>query len=133
MSHSSLDAIVIGAGHNGLVCAAYLARAGKRVLVLEADQVVGGSITTAETVAEAPGFRMRRRRDRRHHDPCWALGRRRARPPAPQAALRHNQDYLPTDARGAKGSVRGGASASGRSEGRRRKEVGWLGRMVQLA
>ena len=37
------DVIVVGAGHNGLTCAAYLARAGKRVLVLEARERVGGA------------------------------------------------------------------------------------------
>ena len=37
------DAIVVGAGHNGLVCSALLAKAGKRVLVLEANQQVGGA------------------------------------------------------------------------------------------
>ncbi len=42
------DAIVIGAGHNGLVCAALLAQAGKSVLVLEAEQQVGGAATTRE-------------------------------------------------------------------------------------
>jgi phytoene dehydrogenase-like protein len=39
------DVIVVGAGHNGLTCAAYLARAGKRVLVLEARERVGGACT----------------------------------------------------------------------------------------
>ncbi len=38
-----LEAIVIGAGHNGLVCANYLARAGLKVPVIEARHVVGGA------------------------------------------------------------------------------------------
>src|SRR5215470_18012336 len=42
------DVIVVGAGHNGLTCAAYLARAGKRVLVLEARERVGGACTLDE-------------------------------------------------------------------------------------
>jgi phytoene dehydrogenase-like protein len=50
----SYDAIIIGAGHNGLVCANYLARAGQTVLVLERRDVVGGAAVTEEI---APGFR----------------------------------------------------------------------------
>jgi len=49
------DAIVIGGGHNGLVSAAYLARAGKKVLVLERRHVLGGAAVTEEVF---PGFRF---------------------------------------------------------------------------
>jgi phytoene dehydrogenase-like protein len=45
---SRYDAIVIGGGHNGLTCAAYLARAGKKVLVCEKRHVVGGAAVTEE-------------------------------------------------------------------------------------
>ncbi len=51
---SDLDAIVIGAGHNGLTCAAYLGMAGLRVRVLERRGIVGGASVTEEFF---PGFR----------------------------------------------------------------------------
>ena len=49
------DVIVVGAGHNGLACATYLARAGQRVLVLESRERVGGACTVEEPF---PNVRM---------------------------------------------------------------------------
>ena len=49
------DAIVIGGGHNGLTSAAYLSRAGKKVLVLERRHVLGGAAVTEEIF---PGFKF---------------------------------------------------------------------------
>src|SRR5690606_41907147 len=49
------DIVVIGSGHNGLVAAAYLAAAGKRVLVLERNAWFGGGVVTRELTE--PGFR----------------------------------------------------------------------------
>jgi len=54
MAEPRYDAILIGAGHNGLVCATYLAKAGLKVLVLERRGVVGGAAVTEEF---HPGFR----------------------------------------------------------------------------
>jgi phytoene dehydrogenase-like protein len=51
MTKNSYDYIIIGAGHNGLVAAAYLAKQGKKVLVLERRSIVGGSVVT-ETFSE---------------------------------------------------------------------------------
>src|SRR4051812_18974239 len=52
MSH--YDVIVIGGGHNGLINAAYLAKAGRKVLVLERRHLVGGAAVPEET---SPGFK----------------------------------------------------------------------------
>ena len=51
----SWDALIIGAGHNGLTCAAYLALAGKKVLILERRTQIGGACTLEETW---PGYRI---------------------------------------------------------------------------
>ena len=55
MDPAVFDCIIIGAGHNGLTAAAYLARAGRKVLVLERRDVVGGAAVTGEL---APGYRV---------------------------------------------------------------------------
>ncbi len=55
----SYDVVIIGAGHNGLVCAAYLLKAGYSVLLLEKRSVPGGAATTEESLPqEAPGFKF---------------------------------------------------------------------------
>ena len=55
MASKKYDVIVIGGGHNGLTNAAYLARAGKKVLVLERRHVLGGAAVTEEVF---PGFKF---------------------------------------------------------------------------
>ena len=59
------DAIVVGAGHNGLTCACYLAKAGLKVLVLERYRDVGGMTLTEElTLPGSPGAGVREARPR---------------------------------------------------------------------
>ena len=53
-SQNSIDAIIIGGGHNGLVCAYYLAKKGLKVHVYEKRSIVGGAAVTEEF---HPGFR----------------------------------------------------------------------------
>jgi phytoene dehydrogenase-like protein len=55
LAQQAWDIIIVGAGHNGLACAAYLARAGKKVLVLESRERIGGACTIEEPF---PGVRM---------------------------------------------------------------------------
>jgi phytoene dehydrogenase-like protein len=55
MPNKKYDAVVIGGGHNGLVCAAYLARGGKKVCVLERRHVLGGCATTEHLW---PGYKV---------------------------------------------------------------------------
>ncbi|MEX0594382.1 MAG: NAD(P)/FAD-dependent oxidoreductase [Balneolaceae bacterium] len=61
MNNSPVDTLVIGSGHNGLITACYLAKAGEKVLVLERREDVGGAVAT-ETMFASPthpgGFRM---------------------------------------------------------------------------
>ena len=51
------DVVIIGGGHNGLVCSAYLAMAGLKVLVLDQRPVAGGAAVTGREFS--PGFRKR--------------------------------------------------------------------------
>ncbi|NJN18403.1 MAG: NAD(P)/FAD-dependent oxidoreductase, partial [Oscillochloris sp.] len=55
LAAQSWDVLIVGAGHNGLTCAAYLAQAGKRVLILEARERIGGACTLEEVW---PGVRI---------------------------------------------------------------------------
>src|ERR1700752_1836685 len=53
-AHRDRDVIVIGAGHNGLIAAAYLQKAGLDTLVLEASPVIGGMLGSSPVIGEPP-------------------------------------------------------------------------------
>ena len=55
MADRSFDVVIVGGGHNGLTCGAYLAKAGRRVLVLEARDEVGGGCATKEVAVDEGG------------------------------------------------------------------------------
>lgn len=83
---TSFDVIVIGGGHNGLVCAGVLGKAGRKVLVLEADAALGGAARTEEF---HPGFRASTAHllNRLHPEVVKALGVRSGSNLAPTALL----------------------------------------------
>jgi phytoene dehydrogenase-like protein len=96
---SRYDCIVIGAGHNGLTCAAYLARAGRRVLVLEAAEQAGGTAGTREF---APGFRASSCAHLLHLMPGWLLEELRLA----RHGLRMAAENMPTFALSGAGALR---------------------------
>jgi phytoene dehydrogenase-like protein len=108
VSASRYDCIVIGAGHNGLTCAAYLARAGRSVLVLEAGERPGGAAGTREF---APGFRVSGCAHLLHLMPDWLPGELRLE----RHGLRMAAERMPTLALSEEGALclPGGAAGAG--------------------
>jgi len=94
------DCIVVGGGHNGLVCATYLARSGRRLLVLEASASVGGAAITREF---APGFSVSAGAHLLHLMPpalmrelqLQTFGLQLAAERLPSTALAQDGDHLP--------------------------------------
>ena len=54
MSHTAADVVIVGGGHNSLVAGAYLARAGRRVILVEARSELGGAVASTEVFAGVP-------------------------------------------------------------------------------
>ena len=84
--NDAYDTIVIGAGHNGLVVAAYLAKAGQRVLVLERRERAGGAAVTEEIV---PGFK--------YDTGAHRIGRLQPQVVSDLALATHGLEVLPSD------------------------------------
>ncbi|EDQ90250.1 uncharacterized protein MONBRDRAFT_16518 [Monosiga brevicollis MX1] len=80
------DAVIVGGGHNGLTCAAYLAQKGVRVLVLERNDWIGGAAVTGEIV---PGFKFSRA--------SYLAGLLRPQIIKDLDLHRHGLEYLPRD------------------------------------
>jgi phytoene dehydrogenase-like protein len=111
------DSIVVGGGHNGLVCAAYLARGGRRVLVLEAAERLGGAATTREF---APGFQVSACAHLLHLMPAALMreldlpghGLKLAAERLPSVALGRDGEHLSYTASGVSGAVGAADSAA---------------------
>ena len=109
------DAVIVGAGHNGLVCAAYLARGGRRVLVLEAAEAPGGLAAKREFhpgfhvgIAHSVGhFSAKVARDLHLHKHGFAPPQRH---PTTVALNRHGA-HLVLDGQGVSGAVSGDSQA----------------------
>ena len=84
MGQGRYDAIVVGGGHNGLTSAAYLARAGLKVCVLERRDILGGACVTEEVW---PG----------HSHVLWREGRRHARVTSKRSNVRRPRSVLSTE------------------------------------
>ena len=99
---ANYDAIIIGGGHNGLVTACYLARAGWKVLVLERRYVVGGACVTEESLPRLQGLdgRLRQQPVPQGDHPRPALARLRLRRAGAQPVVVHAVSRRPLSVAG---------------------------------
>jgi phytoene dehydrogenase-like protein len=109
--------VLVGGAHNGLVCATYLARSGRSVLVLEAAERLGGAATTREF---APGFQVSACAHLLHLMPASLMreldleanGLKLAAERLPTIALGHAGEHVTYSASGASGAVSAGDAAA---------------------